>query len=61
MNFQLISNGERSVICPVYMLEDFKGFTPRSKPVAAKSWLAAKLAMGFELTPLQTRLLGEQS
>lgn len=31
----------------------------RAKPIEAESWLAAKKAFGFEMTPLQTAMLGK--
>lgn len=51
----LQSNGDRSVI----HTEILDGFGLRAAPVEAASWIAAKEAFGFELTPLQKQLLKE--
>ena len=59
MKYTVYSNGDRSIIAS----EPDKiepGFSPRSQPLEAKSWIAAKLAFGFELTPVQRELLAKQ-
>lgn len=53
----LLSDGDRSMITTI---PEVAGFHSAGKPVAAKSWLAAKLAFGFELTPIQAGLLAAQ-
>lgn len=56
----LISDGERSVITPFFPTKNFPEdeWEPRSDWITAPSWIAAKEAFGFELTPLQRQLLG---
>lgn len=59
--YVLISNGERSVITAMFPTKDFPDdeWSTRSDWIEAPSWLAAKQALGFELTPLQRQLLGK--
>ena len=54
-----MSDGTRSVI---FAESDNAppSFTPRANPVVASSWLAAKKAFGFDLTPIQQSLLAAQ-
>lgn len=55
MTFYLQSDGERSVIHTSVL----DGFSLRADPIEAKSWIAAKLAFGFELTELQKQMLAQ--
>lgn len=60
--FQLVSNGERSVILPYGI--DMGGhrdgpFAPRSPTILAEDWIEAKAAFGFDLTALQTAMRGK--
>lgn len=53
--FRLWSDDARSIIAP-YDVEPPYGFSARSGLVSAPDWLAAKAALGFDLTPLQAEL-----
>lgn len=62
MQFHLMSNGERSVICNTEQREFLDihqrdgHWTPRGR-VEAEDWLHAKAEFGFELTLLQRTML----
>lgn len=53
MTFYLQGDGSKTIIDSIIHTDcKFQGL-----PVDADSWIAAKLAFGFELTPLQKQIL----
>ncbi len=64
MIFYLSSDGTRSMLHTEEDLGRYQhnklDWSSRAQPINAKSWLAAKKAFGFELTPLQNDLLKRQ-
>lgn len=53
MDYYLQSDGENSVI----HFAQLPGYELRAKPIKADSWIAAKKAFGFDLTPIQEQIL----